>query len=95
MISKQQVQHIAKLARLDVSPKQAIKMQKELAGILDYIDQLSEVDVSKVLPMFHSGGLVNVYRDDKSNRAGVDTIKQILEQLPDQERDFAKVQQVL
>lgn len=46
MITKNEVQHIAKLARLGLSEKEVEKYQKEFSKILDYIDKLKEVDVS-------------------------------------------------
>ena len=48
MLSKEEVINIAKLARLDLTEKEIEKMQKDLAGILDYIDQLNKVDISGV-----------------------------------------------
>ncbi|MDI6603013.1 MAG: Asp-tRNA(Asn)/Glu-tRNA(Gln) amidotransferase subunit GatC [Patescibacteria group bacterium] len=54
MISKEEVQHIAKLARLGLTEKEVKKFQKELSSILDYIEKLKEVDISKIEPTSHS-----------------------------------------
>jgi len=81
------VQHIAKLARLGLTEKEIGKFQKELSSILDYIEKLKEVDISKVQPTSHSitralakGGdtaaassieMENVTRDDIENDASL------------------------
>ena len=46
MISKEEVKHIAKLARLGLTEKEREKMQKELSSILDYIEKLGDEDKS-------------------------------------------------
>ena len=54
MISRKEVQHIAKLARLGITREEEEKFAKELSSILDYFEKLKEVDVSKVEPTRHS-----------------------------------------
>ncbi len=70
MISKQEVKHIAKLARIGITKKEEEKFAKDLSSILDYIEKLKEVDVSKVKPTAHSIEIENVMRDDKENPKG-------------------------
>jgi aspartyl-tRNA(Asn)/glutamyl-tRNA(Gln) amidotransferase subunit C len=45
------VRRIARLARIRVTDEEAVALEKELSGILDWIKQLDEVDTSKVEPM--------------------------------------------
>ena len=66
MISKKEVQHIAKLARLSLKPVEEKKLQKELSSILGYIEKLEKVNVSKTAPTFHSLKINNVMRQDKN-----------------------------
>ncbi len=47
MLNKEEVKHIAKLARLGLTESEIEKYQKELSSILDYIEKLKEADVSK------------------------------------------------
>ena len=54
MITKEEVKHIAKLARLGLTEEEITKFQRELSKILDYIEKLKEVDISKVEPTSHS-----------------------------------------
>jgi len=66
MISKQEVKHIAKLARLGLTEKEVEKFQKELSSILDYFEKLKEVDVSEIEPTSHPFQMENMMRDDES-----------------------------
>jgi aspartyl-tRNA(Asn)/glutamyl-tRNA(Gln) amidotransferase subunit C len=45
------VQRIARLARITVTPEEAKALEKELSGILNWVEQLGEVDTSNVEPM--------------------------------------------
>ena len=64
-LTKQQVEHVAKLARLGLSEKEVEKFQTQLSGILDYVELLNEVDTEGVEPTAQVTGLVNVTREDK------------------------------
>lgn len=64
-LTKEQVLHIAKLAKLTLSEKEIIKFQKQLSDILGYIEVLNELDTSKVKPTSQVTGLENVLREDK------------------------------
>jgi len=68
MISKKEVQHIAKLARLGLTEKEIGKHQKEFSKILDYIEKLKEVDVSKIEPTSHSLKVKNIVRKDEVSK---------------------------
>jgi aspartyl-tRNA(Asn)/glutamyl-tRNA(Gln) amidotransferase subunit C len=66
MISKEEVQHVAKLARLGLTPEEVEKFQQELSSILDYIEKLKAVEVAGVEPLSHPFDLVNVGRSDEA-----------------------------
>ncbi len=85
MISKQEVEHIAKLARLGLSEKEIEKMRHELAGILDYVNQLEEVDIAGVQPTSHSLELTNVYRIDDADEQTKEVVDKMLAQVPQKE----------
>ncbi len=52
-LDKEQVQHIAMLARLKLSDEEYAESVKKLSKIVDFVDQLSSVDTTNVLPMAH------------------------------------------
>lgn len=67
-LTKEQVEHIAKLARLKLSEAEIAKFQTQLSGILDYVEQLNEVGTDNVEPTAQVTGLTNVTREDKPEK---------------------------
>jgi aspartyl-tRNA(Asn)/glutamyl-tRNA(Gln) amidotransferase subunit C len=66
MISEDDVRHVARLARLYLSPDEAARMTDELAKILGHIDKMGELELGEVAPTAHVLEVVNVYRADKA-----------------------------
>ncbi|OGI18636.1 MAG: asparaginyl/glutamyl-tRNA amidotransferase subunit C [Candidatus Melainabacteria bacterium RIFCSPHIGHO2_02_FULL_34_12] len=64
MITKEQVEHVAKLARLSLTEEEKELYSKQLSEILDYIDQLNEVKTEGIEPMTQPIPTVNVMRED-------------------------------
>ena len=58
------VAKIAQLARLDLKKEEREQLHKDMEGIVEYIDMLSELDVEDVEPTAHAVPLINVYRED-------------------------------
>jgi len=54
MVTRKEVERVAKLARIGISKKEEEKFARELSLILDYVKKLKEVDISKTLPTSHS-----------------------------------------
>ena len=63
-ISRQDIEKVALLARLQLTDEELSKMTVELGQIVGYVDQLAEVDTSGIEPMAHAIETVNVFRDD-------------------------------
>ncbi len=63
-ISQAEIQHIAELARLELSPAESEAFGVQLDSILDYVRQLEAVDTKKVVATAQVSGLVNVFRND-------------------------------
>lgn len=64
-LTKDEVRHIAKLCRLNLSDEEVEKFSGELTSILDYIDRLAEVDTEGVEPLKSVTGLSSVFREDE------------------------------
>ena len=64
-ISREDVQHVARLARLELSEPELVRMQDELSHILAYIDKLRSLDTTGVEPTAHAVPLTNVMREDE------------------------------
>jgi aspartyl-tRNA(Asn)/glutamyl-tRNA(Gln) amidotransferase subunit C len=65
-IDKKTVEKIAHLSRLQVSADEVSEMQTGLSKILNWMEQLNEVDTSGVEPLTHMSSEVNVLREDKA-----------------------------
>jgi aspartyl-tRNA(Asn)/glutamyl-tRNA(Gln) amidotransferase subunit C len=65
MISREDVAHVAHLARLGLSDEELGRMQVQLSHILETISQLAEVDTSQISPTAQVIALENVMRDDE------------------------------
>jgi len=94
MISKQDVEHIAKLARLGLTPLEVKKFQGELSKILDYIEKLREVDVSKTEPTFHSIKIENVTREDEPKEKKLELRKKLVEIAPEKKEGYLKTKPI-
>ncbi len=64
-LSRDDILHVAKLAKLTLTPKEITKFQEQLSKIVNYISQLSEVDTSNYEPTSQTTGLENVSRSDE------------------------------
>ena len=65
MISREDVEHVARLARLALDGAELERMREQLDGILAYIDTLRGLDTAGVEPTSHAVPLVNVMREDE------------------------------
>lgn len=65
MITREDVEHVARLARLELSDAEIERMREQLNAILGYIDKLRELDITNVEPTSHAVPLVNVMREDE------------------------------
>ena len=64
-ITREQVLHVARLARLDLSEDEVGRLQLELSAILEAVSKVSELDLEDVPPTSHPLDLVNVLRPDE------------------------------
>ncbi|HMH49019.1 MAG TPA: Asp-tRNA(Asn)/Glu-tRNA(Gln) amidotransferase subunit GatC [Candidatus Acidoferrum sp.] len=93
MISREEVRHVARLARLHLTDDEAERMREQLDAILAYIDKLRELDVEGVEPTAHAVPLVNVMRDDAL--APCLPQEQALANAPDRADEFFRVPRII
>ena len=92
---KQEIQHIANLARLELTEKELEKYGSQLSDILSYIDQLKEVDVTGIEPTAQVTGLENVWRADEVTECPAEEREDALRLAPDFENGQYKVKRIL
>ncbi len=87
------IAYVAHLARLELTDAEKAKLSKQLAGILKYVDKLSEVDVTGVEPTAHAIPLTNVLRPDEP-RPSIER-ERILKNAPETTRDLFIVPKIV
>ena len=93
MLDREQVHKVAHLARLALTPAEETTFATQLSSILDYFEQLSELDVSGVEPTTRAIEVSNVTRAD--HLQSYPDRDQILVGAPDREDDFFKVPKII
>ena len=81
MIDRDQVLHVARLARIELSEEEIARMPPELSKILEHVETMNEIDLEDVEPTSHVVDLVNVLRDDVPRESM--PREKALEQAPD------------
>jgi aspartyl-tRNA(Asn)/glutamyl-tRNA(Gln) amidotransferase subunit C len=92
-ITSELVDHVTRLARLDLSEDEALKMENQLADILGYIGLLEELDTSQVPPTSHVLDLANVMREDEVRPSM--PVEKGLANAPDREGTAFKVPRII
>lgn len=64
-ITKEEVEHVARLARLELTEEEKERMRAQLDSILQYMEKLNELDTAAVEPTSHAIPMVNVMREDE------------------------------
>ena len=96
MISKKEVKHLAKLARIGLTEREVEKMQKEIASILDYFEKLKEIDITGIEPTSHAVVLKNVMRgDEKRKTTDQEEKTKLLSAAPETKDNYLKVKAIL
>ena len=91
-ITREDVDHIAKLARLDLTEAEKEKYQGTLASVLDYVNKLNDLDLDDVPPTAHAVAQQNVMRDDVVNSSL--TVEQALANVSQSKDDQFAIQAV-
>lgn len=92
-INAKDVQHVARLARLNLTPEEESMFTEQLNAILQYAEKLNELDTEGVEPTTHVLPLRNVMREDEVRESL--TIEKVLLNAPDEEDGQFKVPAVL
>lgn len=87
-LTKQEILHIAQLARLELSEEEVEKFRTQLSGILDYVGQLQKVDTKDIDPISQITGLQNVMREDIARERDVGAREEMINQFPKRKGDL-------
>ena|SRR3989338_989099 len=92
--TREEIEHLAKLARLELSEEEIVRYQGEMGRILDYVGELREVDTKGVEPTAQVTGLVNRLREDIAVPSDEATRECLLDAAPEREGGYIKVKAV-
>ncbi|PIZ55852.1 Asp-tRNA(Asn)/Glu-tRNA(Gln) amidotransferase GatCAB subunit C [bacterium (Candidatus Torokbacteria) CG_4_10_14_0_2_um_filter_35_8] len=91
-LTRKEVEHIAKLSRIELTKEEVEKFRRELSSILDYVEKLKEVDTEKIGPTFQVTGVKNVFRPDEIEKSL--EREKLLDNAPDKDDGYLKVKKV-
>lgn len=92
MITKDEVKHVAKLARLELTEEEIEKYSVQLGNILKYVEQMNEVDTTGIEPMPHAIPVTNVMREDVVKYE--QTKEELMQNAPFEEDGFFRVPKI-
>lgn len=93
-LKKEDVLNLAELVRLKLTDEEVREFTEELSAILDYVEQLGDVDVSGLQPTNQVTGLTNVTRKDEIKDYGY-SLEDLQANLPDSKNNQIKVKRML
>lgn len=93
MIQKEDIAHLAELARIEVGEGEAKTLAKDVEGILKYVEQVKDVSVEKAAP--EQGGLTNIFREDVNPHESGAFTDALISAVPEKEDGYVKVKKIL
>ena len=92
-LTPEEVEHVALLGRLKLTEEERARFTTQLNSILEYFEQLQQIDTTGVPPMSHAVAITNVFRADEPQPSL--TPEEALQNAPEQERDCFRVPRVI
>ena len=93
MLNREQVHKVALLARLELTSAEEEQYAKQMSSILDYFEQLSELDTTDIEPTTRAIDLSNITRHDE--QSSYQNLDGIYAAAPDRKTDFFKVPKIM
>lgn len=94
MIDKEEVKHIAELARLNLSSEEEKVFSKELSLILDYVGKLEKVNTEEIEPTSHPFESKNVIREDAVKKSSSELVEKLKTAAPSTKKGYVKVKTI-
>ncbi|MEA3272168.1 MAG: Asp-tRNA(Asn)/Glu-tRNA(Gln) amidotransferase subunit GatC [Patescibacteria group bacterium] len=93
-LKTQEVEHIAKLARLGLTEDEKKKFQDQISSILGYVEKLQKVDTKNVEPTAQVTGLINAIREDEVEACDKETMKKLVDVAPMKKDNLVKTKAI-
>jgi aspartyl-tRNA(Asn)/glutamyl-tRNA(Gln) amidotransferase subunit C len=88
-ITRDEVLHVARLARLELAPDEVTRFQEQLSAILEAVSKVSELDLSDVPPTAHPLEIANAWAEDEPRPSLI--LDEVFANAPDREDDYFRV----
>jgi aspartyl-tRNA(Asn)/glutamyl-tRNA(Gln) amidotransferase subunit C len=88
-ITRDEVLHVAHLARLDLSDEEVARFQEQLSAILDAVSKIRELDLSEIPPTAHPLDVANAWAEDVPHVSL--TLDEVFANAPDRDGDLFRV----
>ena len=92
-VSREVVEHVATLARLELSAEEVDRLQHEMGRILEHADKLQEVETDDIQGTSHVIPMTNVYREDEAGQSL--TPEEVVANSPDSAEEFFRVPRIV
>ncbi len=92
-ITKEEVEHVARLARLELSDEEKETFTKHLNNILTYVEKLNELDTKDVKPTSHVLQIQNIFKEDEIRESL--SREKALSNAPDRTEEFYRVPKII
>ncbi len=92
-ITREEVERVALLARLQLSPEDESRLTEQLDKILGYMEKLQQLDTKNVAPLAHVVDMVNAFREDRA--VNEPEPEKLLANAPAREKTFIKVPKII
>ena len=98
IINKKILEHLAELSRIELTSEESKKYLKDLKKIIDYFEELKEVNTERVTPLTGGTELKNIFREDVvdfgQRSENINSEGRIIDAFPKVERGYLKVPKV-
>lgn len=92
-LSREEVEHVALLARLALSEEEKERFRTQLSSILEYVEIISRLETAQIEPIYHVLPLQNVFRPDGIKKPF--SRKEVLQNAPEQDDGYFKVPRII
>lgn len=95
MITKEDIQNLADLSRIEVAEEETERLRSSMESILAYVSEVREISGEEAEKTIEAGTLRNVFREDGEPHEAGKYTESVLKNAPDKEGEYVKVKKIL
>lgn len=94
MITKKQLEYLAELAKIELDEKEVDKLLKDIQKILDYVNEIQNLDLNEFEPMI-GGAVQSLFLREDTKKVSNEIRQKIIEQFPEKLKNYLKVPRII